>query len=224
MDRSRRQVELQGLPVRAAIKGNPRTRFGAGIEQSFALGVFANGVNVRAVGESGSDWRPGLAEVAGLKKVGLEIIDLMGVDRGVGGASFEPRRFDQADHGPFGKTFRSDVGPSFSIVTRELDQAIVGADPDQAFLFRRFRNGEDQVVELDAGLVFGDGAARVLLLRFVVAREVWADGLPGMAAIVRTEEELGRVIEDVGIMRRKYDRHGPGIAILLHGSVVAVGV
>ena len=52
VDRSCRQIELQRLPVRTVIKGNPRARFRAGIEQSLALGVFANGVNVRAVGEA----------------------------------------------------------------------------------------------------------------------------------------------------------------------------
>src|SRR5256885_15058230 len=117
-------------------------------------------MNVGAVGDSASDWRPGLAEVAGFKNVGLEIIEPVGVNGGVGGPRFEPRWFDQADHGPFGKTFGSHVGPSFSIVTRKLDQAIVGAHPDHTSLLRGFRDSEDQTIELNTGLVFRDGAAR----------------------------------------------------------------
>ena len=136
VDRSCRQIKLQRLPVRAVIKGNPRARLGAGIEQALALRIFPHGMNVGAVGESASDWRPGLAEVSGFKNVGLEIIEPVGVDGGVGGPRCEPRWFDQADHGPFGKTFGSHVGPSFSIVTRKLDQAIVGAHPDHTSLLR----------------------------------------------------------------------------------------
>src|SRR5260370_688043 len=68
---------------------NPRARFRAGIEQALALGIFTHGVNVRTVGEAGGDGRPGLAEVAGLENVGLEIIELVSVDGGVGGAGFE---------------------------------------------------------------------------------------------------------------------------------------
>jgi len=73
--------------------------------------------------------RPALAEISGLENVRFEIIELVGVDGGVGGARFERRWFDQADHGPFGKTFRSDVAPIFSIVARELEQPIVGCRP-----------------------------------------------------------------------------------------------
>src|SRR5205814_1579303 len=131
---------------------------------------------------------------------------------------------DQADHGPFGKTLGSNVGPAFSIVARDLNPAVIRADPNQTFLLRRFRNGENQIVELDAGLVLGDGAAGILLLRRVIASEVSTKRFPGMAAVFRTEEILGRVIENVRIVRRKYDGHGPRVAIFLDGSVVAVGI
>src|SRR6266581_3938610 len=224
VDGSGRQVELQGLPVRTIIEGNPRASFGAGIEQALVLGIFANSVNVRAVGKAGGDGRPSFAEISGLVNVGLKVIELVSVDGGVSSAGFERGRFDQADHGPFGKAFGSDVGPIFSIVARELDQAIVGADPEQTFLFRRFGDSENQVVKFDAGLVFGDGAAGILLLGFVVAGQVRTDGFPGMAAVFRTEEELGGVIESVWIMGRKNAGHGPGVAVFLHGSVVAVGI
>src|SRR5260370_37511194 len=45
-----------------------------------------------------------------------------------------------------------------------------------------------------------------------------------MASVFRTEEKLRGVIEDVRIVRRKYDGHGAGVAIFLHGSVVAVKI
>ena len=148
----------------------------------------------------------------------------MGVDGSVGGARFEWGWLDQADRGPLGKAFGSDVGPGFAIVAGELDEAVVGADPDQALLLRRFRDGENQIVKLDAGLVLGDGAAGILLLGFVVAGEVGADGLPGMAAVVRTEKELRRMIKNAGIVTGKHDGHGPSVTVFLDGSVFAVGI
>src|SRR4029077_20881644 len=167
---------------------------------------------------------PGLAEIAGLENVGLEIVELVSVDGGIGSARFERRRLNQADHGPFRKTFGSDLAPGFSIVTRELNQAIVGADPDQTFLFRRLGNGKNQIVELNAGLIFCNGASGILLFRWVIASEVRADGFPGMAAILRTKEKLRRVIKNVRIVRRENDGHRPGVAIFLDGGVVAVGI
>src|SRR6202158_5812828 len=85
VDRSCRQIELQRLPVRAVIEGNPRARFRAGIEQPLALGIFANGVNVGAVWEAGRDGRPALAEISGLENVRFEIIKLVRVDGSVSG-------------------------------------------------------------------------------------------------------------------------------------------
>src|SRR5260370_14855182 len=45
-----------------------------------------------------------------------------------------------------------------------------------------------------------------------------------MAAVVRTEKELRRMIKNAGIVRRKNDGHGPGVAVFLDGSVFAVGI
>src|SRR5260370_42510459 len=80
------------------------------------------------------------------------------------------------------------------------------------------------MVELNAGLIFCDGATGILLLRWVIASQVRADGFPGMAAVFRTEEILGGVIEDVEIVGRKNDWHRPGVAVLLHRSIVAIGI
>ncbi len=55
VDRSRRQVELQRLPVCAVVKRSPRARFRAGIEEAFALGIFAHSMNVGAVGKASGD-------------------------------------------------------------------------------------------------------------------------------------------------------------------------
>ena len=111
-----------------------------------------------------------------------------------------------------------------AVVARELNQAVVGSCPDDAFFFGRFRDGKNQIVKFDAGLVFGDGPAGILLLGFIVAGQVRADGLPGMTAVGGAEQILRGVVELVGIVRRKDDGHGPGIAVFLDGGIVAVGI
>ena len=79
----------------------------------------------------------------------------------------------------------------------------------------RFGQTEYDVVILDSVLIFRDGAARILLLGFVVASEVRADGGPGATLIGRTENKLRGVINHVGIVLRNENRHGPGITVFL---------
>src|SRR5262245_14051259 len=50
MDRRVRKIELERLPIRAIVEGNPNSRFSSSLKQSSALRVFAHGVNVRIVG------------------------------------------------------------------------------------------------------------------------------------------------------------------------------
>ena len=57
----------------------------------------------------------------------------MAIDGDVGGSRVERRSIDLADATPFGKILGSDVGPGLAAVARELDEAIIGACPDQAF-------------------------------------------------------------------------------------------
>ena len=97
----------------------------------------------------------------------------------------------------------------FAFIAGELDEAVVGADPDQAFGERGFGDGEDGVVVFGAGIVEGNFAAGGLLLALVVASEVGADGRPVHAAVGGFEEALAAVVERVGIVRREHERGGP---------------
>src|SRR5450755_2006501 len=85
VNRNRRQIQLQGLPMRAGIEGNPDSGFGAGVEQSFPLGVLAYRVNIRPVWNSGGNGGPRLAVVRGLVDVGFEVIELVPIDGGICG-------------------------------------------------------------------------------------------------------------------------------------------
>src|SRR6266850_4117774 len=103
-----------------------------------------------------------------------------------------------------------------------MDEAVVGSCPEHAVLLGRFRQAENDVVILDGVLIFCDGTAGILLLGLVVAREVRANRGPGAALIHRTENELRGVIDNIGIVLRNEDRHGPGVAVFLSGSRVTI--
>src|SRR5262249_44704410 len=107
---------------------------------------------------------------------------------------------------------RAAAGPP--AVARDVNEAVVAARPDDAFLHRRFGQREDRAVILDARVVFGDRAARRAEFGFVVARQVGADNLPALALVVGFEEDVAGGVERVRIIRGKQDREVPLEAIL----------
>ena len=85
-DRRVRQIQLEGLPVRAVIERNVHAEFGARVEQAGAIGILADdarglvrGDAVLAIGEA----RPGLAEIVRAVDVRREVAEQVAVDRGV---------------------------------------------------------------------------------------------------------------------------------------------
>src|SRR3984885_15207789 len=96
-------------------------------------------------------------------------------------------------------------------IERELDQAIIGAGPDFAGACRRWGDGVDDPVRFATNLAwFWRGVCRCR----VSYREVGADGLPALARVFGAQDELRAKIEDVGILRRVYERGRPGEAQL----------
>src|ERR1700752_234213 len=108
----------------------------------------------------------------------MHVIVLVAIDGDVGGSGIEGRCVNLAEATPFRQVFWGDIGPALATITSELDEAIIGAGPDQALGEGRLGQGKDRVVVFRAGVVDGDRSARGLLLAFVVAREVGADRLP----------------------------------------------
>jgi len=76
--------------------------FCASVEQAFAFGIFADGVDVRIIRKAGDEFGPGFAKVAGLENERLEVVEFVRIDSHIGAGSIERRSFDEADHGPFG--------------------------------------------------------------------------------------------------------------------------
>src|SRR3954452_4029648 len=146
----------------------------------------------------------------------------MTIDRDVGDCGVLRRSVDQADAAPFRKRFGSDIVPGLASVARELDESIIGANPDLTFGDGRFGDGKDGVVVLGARVIDVDGSSGRLLLALVVAREVRTDGIPMHSAVRGFEETLATVIERVGIVRRNHDRSGPLEAMLEVGCATAI--
>src|SRR5712664_4146169 len=165
---------------------------------------------------------PGLAEVAGLENVGMKVVQLVGVHGNISGCGIKGRRFDQADHGPFGHLFRRNVRPILAAVAGDMDEAVVGSGPKHAILLGRFGQTEHDIVILDSVLIFRDGAAGILLLGLVIASEVRTNGGPGATLIGGTENELRAVKDHIGVVLRNEERHGPGIAVFLFGRGVTI--
>src|SRR5690348_13941563 len=95
-----------------------------------------------------------------------------------------------------------DVRPALAAVARDLEIAIVGADPDHLRILRRLADGVDRRVHLGVRVVDGDAAGLLLLLlRGIVRREVGRDALPRLAKVARAMEEL-RADVDRAVARR----------------------
>src|SRR5207247_327214 len=103
----------------------------------------------------------------------------------------------------------------------QVQQPVVASGPEETGRHRRFLEGEDGVVDLDAGAVAGDALApRVILFRLVVAREIRADDVPGLAAVARAVDELRRRVDDVRVVRRHADGGVPLEAVLHVGRAL----
>ena len=106
------------------------------------------------------------------------------------------------------------IVPALAAILRDVNQTVVAAGPDQVFLSGALDHREDGVVHLDAGIVFGDGPSRRLLLGFVIAREVGRNDAPAHALIGGLEQNFPSVIKRVRIVRGEHDGFGPLEAVL----------
>ena len=149
------------------------------------------------------DLRPGLAVVVRLVEVGTEVVELVHRRGDVAGALVARRGVERVDPDPLRDPLRRHVGPVLAAVARQLHVAVVGPGPDHVLLGRRLHDREDRVVDLDAGVVVGDRAARLALLGLVVARQIRADLLPRLTLVAASEKHLRRVVERVRVVRTK---------------------
>src|SRR5439155_25875203 len=99
----------------------------------------------------------------------------------------------------------SHVLPVFPALARDPDQAIVRACPDRAHvLVRQAERVDYATLFVGIGVLRGE-VAQASRNAGMLAREVRADGLPGLSAVGCFEQHIGGVIEAVRIDGGKED-------------------
>jgi hypothetical protein len=145
------------------------------------------------------------AEVVGHERVRLAIAEKMAVERGISRTVAQRRGSDDLEAAVGLCAGRRDVVPLRAAVARHLHESVIRADPDLAPGERRAFDIENRIGILGTGDVERERAARRLLMRFVVAREIGTDRLPGGAAIARREYDVTAEPHGVRIPWRKRD-------------------
>ena len=205
-DRHDREVPLEAGPRPAVVQGEVETGLRSREEEALPPGVLADDAREGVAGDTGVDPSPGRPEVGRFPEVGSEVAELVersGEVRRPGGVG---RGLDRVHLGPLGEPLRRHVLPRRAAVARHVDEPVVAPGPEEPLLQRRLREREDRAVDLDAGVVLRDRAARGALLRLVVPRQVGRDLLPALPLVPRLEEDLRGVPEDVRVVPRDEDR------------------
>src|SRR2546425_5996147 len=100
MNRCYRQIHLEWLPMGAIIERNKNAELGSGVKQTFALGIFAHGVHIRAIGNSIYNCVPVFSQVCCSENVRLEVVEFMSIDRDISTVAVVRRSFDQVNSAP----------------------------------------------------------------------------------------------------------------------------
>ena len=217
----RHLAALELRPAHAGVDRDVEPELRAHEQQAGILEVFLDDVGVAAYafGIGRRDQRgPGPSVIRGLVDIGRHVAERVPVERGVGRTGSVPPGFDPA-HPRVSRQvrhFAGDVRPGLAVVARELQIAVVGADPDGFRFLRRFADRVDRRVHFRRRVVDGHAAALLLpLLLRIVGAQVRRDALPGIAVIARAEKELRADVERVSVGRRERDRRIPVEAQLL---------
>ena len=198
-----RQVELERLPVVAVVEGDPHAGFGSGEQQTLPHGIFADGIDRRALRQPVRDQPPGLPAVMGAVNVRTEIVDAEAADRSIGGFVIEMRSAKLRDLAPGRDLGRRDVFPVGAAVSRNPEQAIVGARPNGGHVFERRRQRINDAANLSGAGILCRFVPQARRNRAVLAREIRADGLPGLSPVACLIQEIRRGIENMRIDRRE---------------------
>ena len=89
VDGSRWKIKLKLLPVRSIVERNPDASFRTCVEQPFAFGIFANGVDVRIIRKAGDEFGPSFPKIIGLENERLEVVEFVRIDTHIGGGRIE---------------------------------------------------------------------------------------------------------------------------------------
>ena len=214
-NRHNRKIELHRLPARAIVERNIETCLSSGVEQATLVRIFANHPGEGAFGNAVGDLLPRLPVIAGFIKIWLVVVVLVHRRRHISRARIERRSIQRIDLNPFRHEIfrRRHVSPVFSAVAGDIYESIIRSGPNGAGLDWGFHHGEDRVVILDAGVVFGDWPSRRVLFGLVVARQIGTDHFPTLSFVRRFEEHVSGRVERIRIVGREDQRKIPLEAI-----------
>ena len=116
VDRDGWQVQLQGIPVLAIVKGDVDSGLSSRVEQPPLEGIFTDHARKDIICESCGDLRPGFAVIVGFVKIRLEIVKLVAVCGHVSRSRIVRRGFDNADKRPLRQFLRRHVLPTLAAV------------------------------------------------------------------------------------------------------------
>ena len=213
-DRGRREVEAQRLPVVTVVERHVDAPLRPGEEERASSRVLAHGVDHLVPGDPLDPFRPRLTAVPGAVDVRVQVVEPEAIHRRKCLERVEVGGLHQRDLAPGREHGRRHVAPGPAAVVRDVDQAVVGAGPDEVLPQERRRDRVNHPAVLAR---FGvERRERPQVRRHIVrrAREIGADRLPAPAAVHRPEQHVRAEIQDMRVQRREQERHGPDPAVL----------
>ena len=129
-DRNDRQVELQRTPLLTAVERDVDPELAARVEQSGLDRILANDPDVVICRYSPHHSLPARTVVRRPEYVGREVVEFVAIHRQVRRSRVMRRCLDDADQPPVRHVLGRHVFPTVSLVSRDVDQSIVGAGPD----------------------------------------------------------------------------------------------
>ena len=136
----------------------------------------------------------------------------MAVDGRIGDAVFHRGHVERSDFSPERNDGRGDVFPMFAAVARELDQPVIGADPDLVGVARRGCDRRNDAIAAGLRRLARDIAVAILCVGDF-ARKIAADFVPRPALVLRAEQDIAAEIERGGPRFRRHQRRHPHVAI-----------
>ena len=146
-------------------------------------------------GDTRTQARPALAEIAGAIDVRTTIVRLVARDCRISRRGVVRRSFDAVDPAEFRQVRRCDVGPVHPAVHRHVDEAVVGPRPQSALGAWRFGDREDRPIVVGAAVVARDLPTHGALSGLVISRQIGADRRPGLALARGLEQHVCRRVQ-----------------------------
>ena len=122
----------------------------------------------------------------------------MTIEGGIGSATVKIAGLHPAYPGILGQArdVAGNVAPSLSSIAGHLQVAVIGANPDDRLIFRRFADRINRGVHFCRRVVDSDAAGLLLLLLLGVVRgQIRRDAIPRLSVVARSKKKLGADVD-----------------------------